>query len=46
MKRNDGAPSAAGNIFQVHQNFLAAQRVKIGRSGSANVSYQLFITNN
>ena len=35
MKMNDGAPSAAKNCFQAWQNFLAAQRVKIGRSESA-----------
>ena len=29
MKMNDGAPSAAENIFQAWENFLAAQRVKI-----------------
>ena len=36
-KRNDGAPSTAGNIFQAWGNFLAAQRVKIGRSESAKL---------
>ena len=31
MRMNDRAPSAAENIFQVHQIFLPAQRVKIER---------------
>jgi len=35
MRMNDGAPSAAENIFQVHQNFLSAQSVKIERPKSA-----------
>ena len=35
MKMNDGAPSAAENIFQAWENFLAAQRVKIASLKSA-----------
>ena len=45
MKMNDGAQSAAKNIFQAWENFLAAQCVKIGRSESENANEQLFITN-
>ena len=34
MRMNDKAPSAAENIFQVHQIFLPAQSVKIERTKS------------